>query len=262
MKNDINDLKSFFLKIDYSWDDCCIDPSGGNSVLETNLADFDITPKDFLDYAYQDYEMGESRGLINALSNVKRAIECQSDIIHLSFGIPYKRLTFPDKVENLQKMGISPSVIFKNINAIRVELEHFYKKPEPQRVEDAIQIAHLFLDVTSLSLISFTNYYEVYRVNDENSHLETMVGMFPQKRLSNGIYFHYDDIKKIFKLYYYQDGIEGMKLFVTPKNLADYFKLINITVQIGKYLSATPNERVEKRILKDFMKRVSGVTTI
>ena len=92
-----------------------IDPCGGTSILVNNPQLFEIDPREFLEYAYRDFELDDNRGYINALSNVKRSIECQSEIIHYSFGLDYKKLDFPTKIENVQKMGISPAVILKQI---------------------------------------------------------------------------------------------------------------------------------------------------
>ena len=61
----------------------------GESILKIDPKRFEIDPETFLDYAKEDFLSFDERGCINALSNVKRSIECQSDIIHFSFGIPY-----------------------------------------------------------------------------------------------------------------------------------------------------------------------------
>ena len=40
--------------------------------------DFEITPKDFLNYGKLDFKQNDKRGLINSLTNAKRAIDCQT----------------------------------------------------------------------------------------------------------------------------------------------------------------------------------------
>ena len=59
-------------------------PSGGTGL---NFDEFDITPRDFLRYAKDDFQSQSEAGLINALSNAKRAIDCQIDTAIRSMGI-------------------------------------------------------------------------------------------------------------------------------------------------------------------------------
>ena len=160
-------LSSFFKQVNIDPSSYYIELGSGSPILETDPTRFEIQPRQFLEYAYSDLEREGNRGLINALSNVKRAIESQSEVIHFSLGIPYEILSFPGKMENIQKMGFSPSVILKHINKIRVDLEHFYKIPDYERVEDAVQIAQLFLDVTTLFLTSFWTDFEIFSDKDE-----------------------------------------------------------------------------------------------
>lgn len=246
MENENTDLITFFREINYNWNECTLELGGGTSVLNNDLSRFEITPKDFLSYANMDYELSDSRGYINALSNVKRAIECQSDIIHFSFGIPYKKLNFPAKIENLQKMGLTPSIIIKDINAVRVELEHFYKKPNQKKVEDAIQIAQLFIDVTTLSLSNFWDQFTIYHESDKNPHDIFYSG-------PNGIYFYYWNKDKCYNLRFYQNDSVVKELYVTSKNIDDYIMLINFSVQIGKH---NQDDEFEKKLTKAFLKKI------
>jgi len=53
---------------------------------------FEISPKTFLDYAKRDLSEGkDERHLVNALSNVKRAIDCQIELI-IYHRIYYRRM--------------------------------------------------------------------------------------------------------------------------------------------------------------------------
>ncbi|MGI9650930.1 hypothetical protein [Chryseobacterium sp. RLHN22] len=46
----------------------------GSELMYTN---YEITPKDFLRFAKQDFLENDTRGIINSLTNSKRAIDCQ-----------------------------------------------------------------------------------------------------------------------------------------------------------------------------------------
>src|SRR5947209_8565996 len=52
---------------------------------------FDIRPNDFLRFAKQDFETTDTRGIVNALTNAKRAIDCQTDKILSIFKIKYNK---------------------------------------------------------------------------------------------------------------------------------------------------------------------------
>ncbi|ARC83399.1 hypothetical protein U732_2316 [Clostridium argentinense CDC 2741] len=57
--------------------------------------EFDIEPNDFLNFAKYDYKIKNKKGLVGALSNSKRAIDCQVDWIISYLG--YDCLNFNDR---------------------------------------------------------------------------------------------------------------------------------------------------------------------
>jgi len=232
-------------------DNYYIEPDEGHSILKSDSTLFELSPDEFLEYAEQDSISKDIRGSINALTNTKRAIECQCDIIHFSLGIPYKKLDFPTKLENIQKMGIlakarsSKSSIFTRINKIRVNLEHYYKKPDSDRVVDAIEIAQLFLAVTTLSLNNVTcHFYIIYENNESN------LGLSPSDYWRNGISISYVDKENHFKL---SNPKTQNTLIISgsSKNELDTFLgLINLSVNVGKMqVIETTNQ---KRLFKQF----------
>lgn len=243
-------LKDFFQNINYDWDNCKIELGSGIQILKTEFEEFEITPSEFLNYAHLDFSLSDNHGYINALTNVKRAIECQCEIIHSSFGLSYRNLSFPKKIINLKKMGISPSMIFKNINNIRVGLEHFYKRPDPERVEDAIQVAELFLDVTNYSLTSFWDEYTLYQQNEENLYIEDKLIY----GICNGIRIKYKYELYQFELTQIKNGKIIGGFTISKDDIDEYLKLISLTIKCGKN-SARINagdEDVQKFIIEDF----------
>ncbi|MEF2965892.1 hypothetical protein V3851_08630 [Paenibacillus sp. M1] len=44
-----------------------------------NTITFQVSPSRFLELAYTDFRLGTEDGLINSLTNAKRAIDCQID---------------------------------------------------------------------------------------------------------------------------------------------------------------------------------------
>ncbi|MBZ9624732.1 hypothetical protein G9F71_017930 [Clostridium sp. FP2] len=132
---------------------------------------FDISSKDFLTFAKGDYYCSNKQGLINALSNAKRAIDCQVDWIITYLGYDYLKFngenypninniigefesqneTFKDipyKLKFVQSMEIAPAFLVSKIRSLRNKLEHEYAIPKKQDVKEAVEIAELFINAT------------------------------------------------------------------------------------------------------------------
>lgn len=110
---------------------------------------FDIMPKNFLRFAENALSQNSESGLINALSNTKRALDCQVELIIYEHGFGKKlnkeRWGFPKKIKFLQENGILAPRILEKINKTRNLLEHEFKKPDIEHVEDALDVVTLFI---------------------------------------------------------------------------------------------------------------------
>ena len=117
----------------------------------TRMKDNSIKPVDYLSFAKDDLIKGNTRALVNALSNIKRAIDSQLDIILELYGIlklsTKEKWVFPRKIEVIHKLGIVSPNILNRINRKRVALEHFHKKPEKEQVTEFLDIAELFIEL-------------------------------------------------------------------------------------------------------------------
>lgn len=120
---------------------------------------FEITAKEFISFANRDLDIEGKHGLANALSNAKRAIDCQIDAVSAVLGLKKYR-SFPKKADNLLKLGLLAPRVIKRINQLRNYLEHEYKIPEKERVEDAVDTATLFVEVTQRIFRSFQTAYK------------------------------------------------------------------------------------------------------
>ncbi|MCA1967393.1 MAG: hypothetical protein ACK4M1_10335 [Flavobacterium sp.] len=161
MKN-IEIIISFLKEPDTYWS------SKGNLVIEN---DFEIKPQDFLNYAEIDLQNTYSHNLINTLSNAKRALDCQVDILLMAFGyynISKKKFWgFPKKIEIIKELGIlAPRVLLK-VNKTRNLMEHQYVKPTLEQVEDFVDIVALFIASTDKYIYNFPNDLQI-----ENDSLE------------------------------------------------------------------------------------------
>ena len=125
---------------------------------------FDLKAEDFLSFAKEDVKGDKDKYIINALSNAKRAIENRMDHLLYAFGYPIleEQWSFPNKVEILNNIGVTAPRILRKINKIRNLLEHKYKLPTREEVEDAIDVAILFLEYTKRFIYDFVNDFRCY----------------------------------------------------------------------------------------------------
>ena len=106
-----------------------------------------VTPPDYLRYAEADLSTGGNHGLVNALSNAKRAIDCQVTNTLQGFGLSVPK-QFPTKLEKIAALGLVAPRIVKKIVRLRNLLEHEFHSPQLAEVEDAVDVATLFIEAT------------------------------------------------------------------------------------------------------------------
>ncbi len=107
---------------------------------------FDVDPRDYLEFAKQDLVEGGDRGLINGLTNAKRAMTCRIDAILKLYNLECaSNHNYPTKLGLLKYFGLSaPDIVPEQIMK-RNQIEHEYTKPKNRECKDAIDIVELFL---------------------------------------------------------------------------------------------------------------------
>jgi hypothetical protein len=109
------------------------------------MHELDVDPYDFLLLAEEDWERGGLAAKLNAITNAKRAIVAQMDQALLSFGYPATHWNVPKKIETLQSLGLVTPRILRRVSSTRNLLEHEYRRPSAKDIEDAIDLAALFV---------------------------------------------------------------------------------------------------------------------
>lgn len=111
---------------------------------------FEIQSEDFLKIAKDDLDKENVESLVNALSNIKRAIDCRIATVWYAFGLyglsKSEHWKFPQSADLLCKLGIVSPNILKKINNRRNELEHDFKRPTKLEILDFFDTAVLFLE--------------------------------------------------------------------------------------------------------------------
>ncbi|WP_460422980.1 hypothetical protein [Pseudomonas sp. ZL2] len=179
------DIKDFCIAHRFDMSKCTV-ASGGGSFQMTELK---TSPVDFLSLAEDDFERGGLSALINAATNAKRAIVCQLDQLLVSFGYSPYRWNVPKKIEKLRVLGLLAPSLLRKVVDMRNLLEHEYEAPELKAVEEALDIASLFVMSASALFVPFDDVLEFSRldITDGNSHVTHMtVGL---NRDSRGVFY-------------------------------------------------------------------------
>ena len=134
---------------------------------------FDITPHEYLEFMEKDLKKKDKRSIINALSNGKRALDCQIQmLLHTSCMQQYAdnlKLNIPSKLALLNNAGIVAPRILNKINKVRNMMEHEFYCPIIEEVEDFADVIILFVYYTDKFLFDARDDCEIaeYEISDE-----------------------------------------------------------------------------------------------
>ncbi len=163
-------LKEIFERANLPWSKLEIEVDSG-TILQYQ---FPLMPRFFLSSAKEDLAGKDARGLVNALTNAKRAIDCQTEIFLGSIGYSSKGLVkqLGDEVilslqsyshdpnqrlqfKVLESLGIVTSAIVEKVRRFRHGLEHEYRQPRYKDVRESIDIASLFVSACEGAMNAF-----------------------------------------------------------------------------------------------------------
>lgn len=196
---------------------------------------FELSPRDFLRFAKIDFKSENKKGNINALTNAKRAIDCQIDSALTIFGIKYDKISNSSnkiiELENLKKTNLShklkliqalsfaPGGLISKTRTLRNKLEHYYEIPNKKEVNEAIELAELFV----LSIESHLKIIEDHFYITDKSNFQ---GSWNYK---NYIDVNYSESIKEMNIGFYVEKveIETLKLNENDEEYYAFIKLIN-----------------------------------
>ncbi|MBM6855873.1 hypothetical protein H6B11_17400 [Mediterraneibacter glycyrrhizinilyticus] len=121
----VEDLIQFILQAD----EIERDGGGGSDIV---IPIHDISPEEFLDFAENAIASESKEGMINAISNLKRALDCEMDMFFESISLKSifdkKNLKFEKKTQFLAEIGLFPIRTINKLNSMRNKMEHDKKK--------------------------------------------------------------------------------------------------------------------------------------
>lgn len=122
---------------------------------------FEISSTEYLEFAELDIKNTSKHGLVNALSNTKRALDCRVESVLFTFGLlkiaNKNNWSVPKKLVEISSLGVLAPRVLHKLNKARNLIEHEFKYPAVNEVEDFIDIVSLFLESTKIFLYNVPN---------------------------------------------------------------------------------------------------------
>jgi len=158
-----------------------------------------VKPRQYLDFANKDLLLATDHGYVNALSNAKRAIDCQIFNLLSILGLRVAG-NIHKRIERIEGVSILAPRILKKVNKIRNLLEHEFQKPSVDEAEDAVDIATLFVEATDKVFVNFMDSFWIARegsenrpaVIKENGRTIFIDDELPKFTFADGLYIEYD----------------------------------------------------------------------
>ncbi|MGD6872997.1 hypothetical protein ACQCU1_12540 [Sutcliffiella horikoshii] len=161
--NKIEYLKTFFMNYIQH-----LEPSSSSGKSYVSYPPYDIFPRDFMNFAKHELVNIDSIGenpvhIVNCISNLKRAVDCQLDIfLYHADLLEYtkrKNLKFDKKLNFIRDIGIIESSSLSRLNHLRNKMEHHYVIPRVSEIEVYYDLVLAFISVLESHIVMFLFHY-------------------------------------------------------------------------------------------------------
>lgn len=155
-----------------------------SSSSEALTFDGAISPELYLDFAKRDLQEGNClRKLVNSVSNAKRSLHLQSELLSDALGIkliaPKGKIPFPKRIGFLRDCGVVGGGILNKLNSTRNAVEHDYIVPDETIAQDFIDVVELFVAASERLLRNFPSLAEVQYKSRPDDAPEIQDILFP-----------------------------------------------------------------------------------
>lgn len=227
------------------WDQITIDPKSFVQLEHSTP----VTPKEYLAFADKDLLLPDTRGLVNALSNAKRAINCQITSLLTVLGLQHAG-DLQTKFQRFEDIGILASRVSKKINKLESLLDNQFSKPNLEDAEEAIDIATLFVEATDKV---FQQYMDSWWITKKGCKKRSSTHRYkegnktfivndnlPQTAYSDGLYIQYDHESGDYGVWGYLEGCEVFEAEVRCGSALD--------IELIKYSILTPYNATDSEL--------------
>ncbi|MDA2253312.1 hypothetical protein ACX16M_29735 [Bacillus cereus] len=143
----------------------------GASGSNLSFPNFDLFARDYLLFAEHELKQLQKNEtiiehihLINCVSHLRRAIDCQLDTCFEALKIKVfkkKNLSLETKLKFFEDAGVFNSLSLARLNKIRNSMEHGYRIPEIKDIETYFDLVSAFISILESMLSLLTTFSEV-----------------------------------------------------------------------------------------------------
>jgi len=153
--------------------------SGGHPHFPT----FELTARDYLQFAENELLGTSPQSRINCVSHLKRAAECQMDtflhVCNLHAIVQRANLGFDAKLNFLHDIALFSSRSLARFNNIRNRIEHEYHNPQLADLEVFYDLVQAFVSVVESAILLFANSTETdYDIYPSPNNFSRRIGVF------------------------------------------------------------------------------------
>lgn len=204
-------------------EDAYLWPGAAENIAEQTPLDADR----FIMFAKKDLDDGGLRGKVNALSNAKRAIDCQATMALRAIGVGDPDSSVPAKLELLQELGFIAPSLLQETNELRNKLEHEYREPEASEVSEALEVAALFVEAMRRTLWGFPTEFRI----GSGPEIENPIGLTEPARC---LMVKFRREEKRFDIEGSIDGVPVNTASVTPDQDRCYKSLVRAALALER----------------------------
>lgn len=116
---------------------------------QPRLPNFELYARDYLEFAEQELNKNTTVSLINCITHLKRALDCELDtflhVYNLLDLFNKHNLKMDKKLNFIKEMGVFNSRSLTRLNTIRNKVEHRYEIPKIQDIEVYYDLVSAFI---------------------------------------------------------------------------------------------------------------------
>lgn len=133
----------------------------GSSGSGVGIPENELYPRDYLKFAEKSLSEKSDLGLINCVSNLKRAMDCGIDIffyvLNLNSIVKKRNLKIRSKLKLLEEIGVFGARSLDKLNRIRNKMEHEYVIPRINEIElyfELVEALIRMLEITETVILA------------------------------------------------------------------------------------------------------------
>ena len=222
--------------------------------------EYDLTAREYLQFA--EYELLEINNhsnklkhnhLINCVSHLKRAVDCQLDtclyILKLLDLCKEKNLGLNSKLDFFKQAGVFNSFSLDRFNKVRNKMEHEYNVPDIEDIEAYFDLVTAFVSVLESMIMSLKIASELSLTHEElDKETITTFDIYYNFMDTPEISYRISKNEKIYDASMSEHTYEEAFVTVTPKEIKEFPYFLKVLLLLARQDSFANNKYIIQNI--------------